>query len=147
MAHDDSAIGPAEASPSPMTDNSNGAGHELEQGMEPVVSTTMRSHPVVEGDPESGDTVGLRAKMEPTVRRAEQAPGSPEECGARAQKDIGTRGGARLAESRPPDDGAVTPGGRAVSAQSPTGTVMGLLSWRRSLAGVGWIAFRQGGSG
>ena len=46
-------------------------------------------------------------------------------------------------KSRPPDDGSAakggSPGGRALSAQSPTGTVMGLLARRRSLAGkLGW---------
>ena len=86
-AHDGGATGPAEAGLSPMTDKPDGAEHELEQGMTPVVPTTMRSHPVVEGDPESGDTVGSCAKMEPTARRAEQASGSPEEGGARVQKD------------------------------------------------------------
>ena len=84
-------------------------------------------------------TLGARA-------RRWASGGSPEECGARVQKDFGTEGGTRLAESRPPDDDEGSPGGRAVSAQSPAGTVMGLLAWRRSLAGVGWIAFRQGGA-
>ena len=102
--------------------------------MKPAAPTTVRSHPVMEGpgDPGSGDTVGLRAKTEPTDRRAEQAPGSPEEYGARVQKDFGTGGGARFARSRPPDDDDGSHGGRAVSAQSPMGTVMGLRAWRLS---------------
>ena len=98
-AHDDGAIDPVEAGPWPMTDNSDGAGHELEQGIKPVVPTTARSHPVVEGDPESGDTVGSRAKMEPTFQRVEKASGSPGEGGARVQKDSGTVLGGALMPS------------------------------------------------
>ena len=73
-----------------------GAERELEQDVKPVTPTTMRSHPVVKEDPESGDSVGSRAKMEPTAQRAEQAFGSPEEGGARAQKDFGTVIGGTL---------------------------------------------------
>jgi hypothetical protein len=112
--------------PSPMADRLGGAERELEQDMKPATPTMMRSHSVVKDGSESEDSAGSRAKMEPTVRRAEQAPGSPEECGARAQKDFSTGGGARFAGSRPPDGDDGSPGGRAVSAQSPTGTVMGL---------------------
>ena len=100
--------------------------------------TAVRSHPVMEGNSESGDTVDLRAKMESTDRRAIggilMPPGA-----CRGSRGLEAEGRARLLRSRPPDDDEGSPGGRALSAQSPTGTVMGLLARRRSLAGkLGW---------
>ena len=100
--------------------------------------TAVRSHPVMEGNSESGDTVDLRAKMESTDRRAIggilMPPGA-----CRGSRRLEAEGRARLLRSRPPDINEGSPGGRADSAQFPTGTetpVMGLLARRRSLAGV-----------
>ena len=85
--------------------------------------TAVRSHPVMEGNSESGDTVDLRAKMESTDRREsdrQNGVGSPEEGGSCIRKDSSTaigeivmppgayrleaRGGARFVKLRPPDD-------------------------------------------
>ena len=87
--------------------------------------TAVRSHPVMEGNSESGDTVDLRAKMESTDRREsdrQNGVGSPGEGESRVRKDFGTaigeiamppgayrleaRGRARFVKSRPPDDGS-----------------------------------------
>ena len=85
----------------------------------------MRSHPVVEGNSESGGTVDLRAKKESTDRREsgrQNGVGSPGEGESHVRKDSGTaigeiamppgayrleaRGRARFVKSRPPDDGS-----------------------------------------
>ena len=103
--------------------------------------TAVRSHPVMEGNSESGDTVDLRAKMESTDRRAIGGILMPPRAG-RGSRGLEAEGRARLLRSRPPDINEGSPGGRADSAQFPTGTetpVMGLLARRRSLAGkLGW---------
>ena len=85
----------------------------------------MRSHPVVEENSESGDSVDLRAKMESADRREldrQNGVGSPGKGESRVRKDFGTatgeiamppgayrleaRGRARFVKSRPPDDGS-----------------------------------------
>ena len=121
--------------PSPVADRSGGAEREFEQDMKPTMPTTMRSHSIVKEGPEDGDFVGSRAKNFCTAIGGILMP--PGAC--RGSRRLEAEGRARLLRSRPPDINEGSPGGRADSAQFPTGTetpVMGLLARRRSLAGV-----------